>query len=99
LTWAVEREDQRNVKKLVLAPYHLFQFRGNNYVFDVESSAIVRLDDGAYDAMSLRLESASSETIASHLAAAYGQETAGTVLRELRWLEQKSRKTTPSTMA
>jgi len=78
------------VKKLTLPPYHIFQFRGSKYAFDIESSAVVQLDDPAYDALALRLQDASSEAIASHLAASYGEETTQTVLKELLWLEKKS---------
>jgi hypothetical protein len=46
------------MKELDLAPYHLFQHQGNNYVFDVESSAVMKLDGPAYDALALRLEGA-----------------------------------------
>ena len=74
------------MKRLGLAPYHLFQFRGINYALDIESSAVVRLDDPAYDALSLRLENASPGDIATHLVTTYGEETSQTVLRELRWL-------------
>lgn len=77
------------MKELTLAPYHLFQFRGNHYAFDIESSAVVRIDPPAFDALSLRLTDASRDAIASHLAATYGQDTSQTVLRELRWLERK----------
>lgn len=77
------------MKQLALAPYHLFQFRGNSYLFDIESSAVVRLDGPAYDALTLRQQGASPQTLAGYLAAAYGAETARTVWRELRWLEQK----------
>ncbi len=77
------------MKKLSLSPVHLFRFRDSNYAFDIESSAVVRLDEPAFDALSLRLEGASTETIASHLEAAYGQETAMVVLAELGWLEEK----------
>jgi hypothetical protein len=53
------------MKQLSLAPYHGFEARGSKYLFDVESSAVVRLDDPAYDALSLRLENAPPEAIAS----------------------------------
>ena len=79
----------KTMKKLDLAPYHLFRYRGSNYALDVESSAVVQLDDPAYDALSLRLERASGDAIASHLAATYGEQTAQTVLRELRWLDKR----------
>lgn len=71
------------MKKLSLAPYHLFQFRGSNYVFDIESSAVMRLDDPAYNALSLRLENAPSDAIASRLTAVYGEETPKTALPRL----------------
>jgi len=74
---------------LSLAPYHLFQLRGNHYAFDIESSAVVQLDAPAYDALSLRKTDASPDAIASHLAGTYGEETSQTVWRELRWLERK----------
>jgi uncharacterized protein len=77
------------MKKLELQPYHLFQYRGNNYVFDIESSAVVKLDAPAYDALSLRLESATPEAINSHIATTYGEETAKTVLQELEWLNKR----------
>jgi len=77
------------MKKLDLSPYHLFRFRGSGYGFDIASSAVVRLDDPAYDALSLRTEGVDDETIAHRLAAAYGTETSQTVLGELAWLEQR----------
>jgi uncharacterized protein len=77
------------MKKLALAPYHLFEFRGNRYAFDVESSAVMRLDGPAYDALSLRLGDAAPEAVAGRLASTYGHDTAQTVLGELHWLEQK----------
>jgi uncharacterized protein len=75
------------VKALQLAPYHLFQYRGSNYAFDIDSSFVMQLDNPAYDALALRLEGIALPTIAEHLEASYGSETAQTVLSELRWLE------------
>jgi len=77
------------MKKLDLAPYHLFQHQGNSYVFDVETSAVMKLDSPAYDALALRREGAADDAIASRLAATYGEETAQTVLQELAWLNKK----------
>ena len=75
------------MKKLNLAPYHLFRFRGNNYVFNVESSAVMQLDAPAYDTLTVRLADGSPDAVAGHLTATYGNETAQAVLSELRWLE------------
>lgn len=77
------------MKELDLAPYHLFKFRDINYVFDINSNAVMRLDDPAYDALSLRLKKASPESIASKLSSKYGQETAQNTLKELDLLEEE----------
>ena len=84
------------MKKLRLAPFHLFEFNGQKYAFDIESSAVVHLDDPAYEALGLRqqawLESGASlsdDEIVSRLALTHGQETAQTVVGELRWLEKR----------
>ena len=85
------------MKTLELVPYHQFQFRGNKYVFDIESSAVMRIDDAAYDALSLRRNGDSVDDNTSKLAAAYGQETADAVLAELDWLEQNGLFRRPAT--
>ncbi|MCF6156503.1 MAG: radical SAM protein [Candidatus Brocadia sp.] len=77
------------MKKTATISYHLFQFRGNKYVFDIESSAVARIDDPAYDALSLRLTETSLDAISGHLSKKYGVETSQTVLSELNWLERK----------
>lgn len=77
------------MKKLNLAPYHLFRYRGVGYAFDIESGAVMQLDAPAYDALSLRLQGAAPEAIASALAATYGDQVARAVLRELSWLQGK----------
>jgi uncharacterized protein len=77
------------MKTLALAPCHLFRFRGSNYAFEVESSAVVRLDDPAYEALALRLKGESPEATVSMLAATYGLETAQAVLAELGQLEER----------
>ena len=75
------------MKPLDIAPYHQFQFRGKNYVFDIETSSVMRIDDAAYDALRLRRNGESPAGQASELAARYGEETANTVLAELDFLE------------
>ena len=42
------------MKALQLAPYHLFQYRGSNYAFDIDSSFVMQVDNPASDALSLR---------------------------------------------
>jgi uncharacterized protein len=80
---------QAKVKKLTLASYHLFQFRGQKYAFDIESSAVLKVDTPAFDALSLRLTDPSEDAAASALAATYGEQMAQNVMGELHWLEQK----------
>ncbi len=77
------------MKNLSLPPYHLFRHHDNGYVFDVETSAVMKLDEPAYDALALRLTDAAPEEITSRLAATYGEEIAQGVLGELRWLEKR----------
>lgn len=77
------------MKKLLLAPYHLFRYRGNHYVFDVETSAVMKLDAPAYDALALKAEGVSPEGIAARLAERHDETTVQTVLKELRWLARK----------
>ncbi len=77
------------MRELALLPYHLFRFRGNNYLFDIGSSAVMRLDAAAYDALSLRSTGAPLEAITKELAASHGAGAAASVLKELRWLEQQ----------
>ncbi|MBN1872639.1 MAG: radical SAM protein [Anaerolineae bacterium] len=83
------------MKKLTLAPYHLFQYHDplttdtHFYVFDIESSAVMRLDAPAYDVLALRLEGVTTETLEAHLASTYGVDTARAVHEELRWLEKR----------
>jgi len=77
------------VKALKLAPYHLFQYRGNNYAFDIDSSLVMQVDSPAYDALSLRLKDVEPQTIADHLETTYGPETAQAVQDELHWLEEQ----------
>ncbi len=72
-----------------LAPYHIFPYRGGQYVFDIETSAILKLDAPAYAALALRLTGASSEAIVAQLSRDYDETVARTVLRELHWLEQR----------
>jgi uncharacterized protein len=74
------------MKQLTLAPYHLFRFRDSYYILDIGTSAVVRLDQPAHDALSLQLTGASPVAIAGHLTAAYGEEVCHTVQRELGWL-------------
>ncbi len=81
------REWSGKMKKLSLTPYHLFRFRNNYYAFDVESSAVLKLDASAHDALSLFAAGASSDAIDDHLTTTYGNETAEAVLNELRWLQ------------
>jgi uncharacterized protein len=77
------------MKDLSLSPYHLFEYRGNRYVLDIETSTVMQLDAPAYDALRLRAEDVSPEAQRAQLADAHGAETAQTVLRELRWLEER----------
>jgi uncharacterized protein len=76
------------MKPLPLPPYHLFAYRNNDYVFDIETSAVLKLDAPAHAALALRLTSVSSDELAGRLSREYGETTAQTVLRELHWLEQ-----------
>ena len=77
------------MKTSALAPYHLFQYHDNYYVFDIETSMVFKLDAPAYEALSLRLLNKSSDAIAEKLTRAYGVETTQTVLNELRWLKKR----------
>ncbi|MBN1262454.1 MAG: radical SAM protein [Anaerolineae bacterium] len=77
------------MKSLPLTPYHLFAYRGNHYVFDIETSAVLKLDAPAYDALALRCSGTATETMAATLARDYDETTARTVLSELHWLEQR----------
>lgn len=77
------------MKPLLLPPYHLFAYRGVPYVFDIETSAVLKLDDPARAALARRLAGADAATLAAQLARDYGETTAQTVLGELRWLEQR----------
>jgi len=72
-----------------LAPYHIFTYRGGQYAFDIETSAVLKLDAPAHAALALRLTGAPPDAIAAQLSRDYGETTAQTVLRELRWLEQR----------
>ncbi len=83
------------MKPLPLTPYHLFAYRGNPYVFDIETSAVLKLDAPAYDALALRRSGMATETIAATLARDYDETTARTVLGELHWLEQRGLFRTP----
>ncbi len=77
------------MKELELAPYHLFEHRGSSYAFDVESSAVVKLDCAAHDLLSMRLNRAPADAIANHLTATYGAEAAERVTSELSWLNDQ----------
>lgn len=77
------------MKRLALDPYHLFRFRGKHYLFDIASSAVMRLDGPAYDALMLRRTGAPSQAITDDLAASYGVDAAASVVKELRWLEHQ----------
>lgn len=72
-----------------LAPYHIFTYRGSYYAFDIETSAVLKLDAPAHVALALRLTGAPPDEIVAQLSRDYGEATAQTVLRELRWLEQR----------
>jgi len=82
-------DEETTMKTLTLAPYHLFQFRGDCYALDIDSSAVIKLDAPAYDALSLRLSDAPPDATTSQLTATYGEHTSHTVLRELGWLNKK----------
>jgi uncharacterized protein len=77
------------MKPLQLAPYHLFEYRGTPYAFDIETNAVMKLDAPAYATLNLRRTGADPEEIQAQLAAEHGAETARTVLKELRWLERR----------
>ena len=46
------------MKALAISPYHLFQVRGDRFVYDIESGIAIRIDAPAYDALALRQEGA-----------------------------------------
>jgi uncharacterized protein len=77
------------VKKLALDPYHLFRFQEHNYLLDIGSSAVMRLDAPAYEALSLRRAGTPRQAIANRLANSHGVEAATSVEKELRWLERQ----------
>ena len=77
------------MKQLSLTPYHLFRYRGKGYAFDIETNAVLGVDDPAYDALSLQLELATPQVIEQRLTESYGQAIAQNVLDELHWLDEK----------
>ena len=77
------------MKPLPLPPYHLFAYRNNYYVFDIETSAVLKLDAPAHAALTLRSTGVSPDEIVTQLSHEYGETTVQTVLRELSWLEQR----------
>jgi hypothetical protein len=77
------------MRALAISPYHLFQVRGDRFVYDIESGIAIRIDAPAYDALALRQEGAADDAIASHVAGSYGAETAHTLLAELRSLASR----------
>lgn len=77
------------MKSLALPPYHLFTYRDQPYVLDIETSAVMRLDPPAYDALRLRQDGLPPQEIEHQLTERHGAETARTVLDELAWLEKR----------
>ena len=77
------------MKALSISPYHLFEVRGDRFVYDIQSGIAIQIDPPAFDALVQRQEGIADEVIASRSKDSYGAETARSVLGELRGLASR----------
>lgn len=76
-------------KSTELAPYHLFKLRDNNYAFHVQSSAVIRLDDPAFDALLFFLQDTDKDNLNHFLISLYDKDVCSSVISEINALESR----------
>ena len=76
------------MKILAKGSYHLFQFRENNYLFNVSSNAVIKIDALAKNVLTLYFEGISFDTIRERLFPKYSMDVLSTVFEEIQLLIQ-----------